>query len=297
MKNLLIAILISLTVFSCQSNSEKKPEILRFEISEKQDISYLNNPRMVYRIILNIDSLPTEIEMRETAYSIWKNEKKNWKEFTVFLYLPEMNTGLTAYGNAEFNENGLVEFNINKNALFDTKWEIKKPEKPVKQIPIAELKEYEIGISTNNVEKRKIEIIINTDFPNGTNLLVSIGRTHFLKGTKDAYSGDIFSNDFSVKNGKIKTTVEINDSEWYNEHIRLVKALPDDIKPISKISDNITISVLYSAARTQSTDVENILGTRGEFVTGKGADKFGTGTAGQITTFRVEKDLKIPFQK
>ena len=297
MKNLFNAILISLFFISCQSNPEKKSEILKFEITEKKDISYLNNSRMVNRIILDVESLPADKEMRNTAIYLWENGNKKWKEFTVFIYLPEMNTGLTAFGIGEFNKNGLVKFDRIENALFDTKWEIKKPEKPVKQIPIAELKEYEIGISTNNVEKRKIEIIINTDFPNGTNLLVSIGRTHFLKGTKDAYSGDIFSNDFSVKNGKIKTTVEINDSEWYNEHISLVKALPDDIKPISKISDNITISVLYSAARTQSTDVENILGTRGEFVTGKGADKFGTGTAGQITTFRVEKDLKIPFQK
>lgn len=297
MKNLFNSILISLFFISCQSNPEKKSEILKFEITEKKDISYLNNSRMVNRIILDVESLPTDKEMINTAIYLWENGNKKWKEFTVFIYLPEMNTGLTAFGIGEFNKNGLVKFDRIENALFDTKWEIKKPEKPVKQIPIAELKEYEIGISTNNVEKRKIEIIINTDFPNGTNLLVSIGRTHFLKGTKDAYSGDIFSNDFSVKNGKIKTTVEINDSEWYNEHIRLVKALPDDIKPISKISDNITISVLYSAARTQSTDVENILGTRGEFVTGKGADKFGTGTAGQITTFRVEKDLKIPFQK
>lgn len=297
MKNLLIAILISLTLFSCQSNSEKKPETLRFEISEKQDISYFDNPRVVYRIILYVDSLPTEKEMRNTAYSIWKNEKRNWKEFTVFLYLPEMNTGLTAYGNAEFNENGLVEFNINKDALFETKWEIKKTKKSVKQTPIAQLKEYTIEISAINEGERKVRITINTNFPNGTNLLLSIGRIHYLKEKSEAYSGDIFSKDFSVEKGKIETTIDINDSEWYNEHIRLVKVLPDDIQPIAKISDSITISVLYSGARTQPNDVLKILGTRGEFVTGEGVETFGTGTAGKITTFRVSKELYIPFKK
>jgi len=297
MKNLLNAILISLLLIGCQSNSEKKSEILKFEITEKQDISYLNNPRMINRIVLDVESLPTEQEIRNTATYIWENGNKNWKEFTVFIYLPEMNTGLSAYGIAEYSENGLVKFDINENALYDTKWEIKKTNEPVKQIPIAELKEYSIKISAINEVNRKVKIIINTDFPNGTNLLLSIGRIYYLKGKSEAYAGDIFSNDFPVEQGKIEATVDINDSEWYNEHTRLVKALPGDIQPIEKISDNITISVLYSAARTQSDDIVKILGTRGEFVTGEGAEKFGTGTAGKITTFRVSKELNIPFEK
>lgn len=292
MKNIFNAILISLLFISCQSNLEKKSKILKFDITEKKDISYLKNPRMVNRIILDVESLPTDQEMRNTAIYLWENGNKKWEEFTVFIYLPEMNTEFSAFGIGEFNKNGLVKFGRNEDALFDTKWEIKKPEKLVNQIPTAEFKEYKIGIFTNNVEKREMEININTDFPDGTNLLVSIGRTHFLKDIKDAYSGDIFSKDFSVENGKINTTVEINDYEWYNEHIRLVKALPDDIQPIAKISDNITISVLFSPGRTQQENVLEILGTKGEFVGGKGASKFG-----KLTTFRISKDLNIPFQK
>ncbi len=292
MKNIFNAILISLLFISCQSNLEKKSKILKFDITEKKDISYLKNPRMVNRIILDVESLPTDQEMRNTAIYLWENGNKKWEEFTVFIYLPEMNTEFFAFGIGEFNKNGLVKFGRNEDALFDTKWEIKKPEKLVNQIPTAEFKEYKIGIFTNNVEKREMEININTDFPDGTNLLVSIGRTHFLKDIKDAYSGDIFSKDFSVENGKINTTVEINDYEWYNEHIRLVKALPDDIQPIAKISVNITISVLFSPGRTQQENVLKILGTKGEFVGGKGASKFG-----KLTTFRISKDLNIPFQK
>ena len=292
MKNIFNAILISLLFISCQSNLEKKSKILKFDITEKKDISYLKNPRMVNRIILDVESLPTDQEMRNTAIYLWENGNKKWEEFTVFIYLPEMNTEFSAFGIGEFNKNGLVKFGRNEDALFDTKWEIKKPEKLVNQIPTAEFKEYKIGIFTNNVEKREMEININTDFPDGTNLLVSIGRTHFLKDIKDAYSGDIFSKDFSVENGKINTTVEINDYEWYNEHIRLVKALPDDIQPIAKISVNITISVLFSPRRTQQENVLKILGTKGEFVGGKGASKFG-----KLTTFRISKDLNIPFQK
>jgi hypothetical protein len=297
MKNLLNAILISLLLISCQSDSEKKSKVLEFRTIEEQDISYLNNPRMVYRIILDVDSLPTKKEMKNTATSIWENGNKKWKEFTIFIYLPEMNTELSAYGIAEYSENGLLKLDINENALDNTKWEIKKTSQPVKQIPIAEYKEYSIEFSATNKVNRKVKIIINTNFPHRTNLLLSIGRIYYLAGKSEAYLGDIFSKDFPVKHGKIETTVDINDSEWYNEHIRLVKALPNDIQPIEKISDNITISVLYSAARTQPDDIVKILGKRGEFVTGDGAEKFGTGSAGKFTSFSVSKELNIPFEK
>jgi DNA-binding ferritin-like protein (Dps family) len=292
MKNLLNAILISLLFISCQSNSEKNSEILKFIITDKQDISYINNPRMVYRIVLDVDSLPTYKEMRNTAIYIWENGNKNWKEFTAFLYLPEMNTGLTAYGIGEFNEDGLIKFEKNENALFGTKWEIKEMKEAVKKIPVAELKEYTIELFAINEGERKVKININTDFPDGVNFLVSIDRTHYLKGKNEAYSGKIFSKDLTVKNGEIETIVNINDTKWYNEHQELVKALPDDFSPISKISDKIDIDVLFSPRRNQSADILIILGSNGEFVKGDGAEK-----SGNLTTYRISKELNIPFKK
>jgi hypothetical protein len=297
MKNIIKVILISLIFTNCVSNAEKKPKILNYTISEKQNISYLNTPRMVCRIILNVDSIPTENDMKNTALSVWENGNKHWKEFTVFMYLPEMNTGLTAFGIGEFNQNGLVKFDKNEYSLYGTKWEIKETKKETKEVPVAKLKEYFINLFAVKISDNEIKISIETDFPNGTNFLVSVGRIHYLQGESEEYSGEIFDKDFSVDQGKIETIVKVNDSGWYNEHLRLVKALPNDIKPISKILESINISVLYSAARTQTNEVKKILGTRGEFITGKGVDKFGTGTAGQITTFRVSKDVIFPFQK
>ena len=292
MRNIIKVILIGLFFTSCASNTENKSKILNYTVSEKQNISYLNTPRMVYRIILNVDSIPTENDMKNTAISIWENGNKNWKEFTTFLYLPEMNTGMMAFGIGEFNRDGIVKFEKNEISLYGTKWEIKEPKKIEKEIPTSKLKEYVIDLSTVNVGMREIKINIKTDFPDGTNFLVGVGRKHFLKGTDEVYSGDIYDNDFSVNQGKIETTVKIDDSKWYNEHQRLVKALPDDIKPIAKTSDNITISVLFSPKREQSDNVLKILGVNGEYITGESAEKkYG------FTTYRVSKEIKISFQK
>jgi len=285
------------TLMPENNSTDKKSRTLKFKIAEKQDISYSNTPRMVYRIILDVNSIPTEEEMKNTAIAIWEDGNKTWKEFTVFMYLPEMNTDLTAFGMAEFSDKAFVEFEKYEYALYGTKWEIKEPEQEKEQVPVAKMKEYTIDLSIVKVNDKEIKISVKTDFPDGTNFLLSVGRTHFLKGTDDKYSGDIFDKDFSVSQGKIETNVTVDDSEWYNEHQRLVKALPNDIKPIAKISDNITVGILYSAARDQTNEVKRILGNRGEYVTGKGVDHFGTGTAGRITTFRVEKDISFPFQK
>ena len=292
MKTLFNAILISFLLISCQTQQKKESKNLKFEIKEKKDISYLNNPRMVYRIVLDVDSLPSEKEMKNTAVYLWKDGNQKWKEFTVFIYLPEMDTRLSAYGVGEFNKTRLVKFNKNDNALFGTKWQLKNPVTSEKKISITKLKEYKIDIITNKIKNRNVEITINTNFPDGTKLLLSVGRKHFLKGVKDTYSGDIFSKDFFVKNGKIKTIVKIDDTKWYNEHLELVKALPNDIQPIAKISDKITISVLFTPAEKQKENVLKILGSKGEFVTGKGSEKFGN-----FTIFNASKDLKIPFKK
>jgi len=297
-KTLINAILISLFLISCQSNSVNQSKILKFEIIKKQDISFLNNPRMVNRIVLKVDSLPSKQEMENTATLIWENGNKKWKEFTVFIYLPEMSTEQSAYGIGEFNESGLVKFEINERALYSSKWEIKKINEPIEQVLASDLKEYSVKISTVKEDKRKVKIIVNTNFPDETILSLNIYRIYFCKGKREAYSGELFSKDFSVKNGKIETTVNIiPDTEWYNEYQKLVKVLPNDMPPISKISDNITIDVLYTSAANQPANVIKILGVKGEFVSGKGVEKNRGGTIGLLTWLRVSKELNMTFEK
>ena len=128
MKNLFYVFLISLIFYGCQSNSQQKPKILKYQIAMQQDISFMNIPKMVYRIMLNVDSIPKDIEMRNTATFLWQNGNRNWEEFTVFIYLPYMNTESPAFGVAEFNKEGLVMFTKNEVALFGTKWAIKEKE-------------------------------------------------------------------------------------------------------------------------------------------------------------------------
>ena len=297
MKNLLNVFLFSLIFCSCHLNSGRKPEILKYQIAKRQDISFMNIPRMVYRIMLEVDSLPTETKMRNTANYLWGNGNKNWKEFTVFIYLPYMNTESTAYAVGEFNNDGLVSFTKNEDALYETKWEIKKPKEPIKEISVEKLKEYRIELSTLDIGGRKLKINISTNFPDGTIFSLWINRDYYVKGDKEPNGGELGEKELSVRDGKIETIVTIDDRGWYDRYTKIAKAIPNDVPPIVKIPDKITINVMYTPANVQPENVIKILGTKGEYVTGKGAEKFGTGTAGRLTSFSVSKELYFPFKK
>ena len=95
---------------------------LRYRVVKRQDVSYLGSQRMVFRVLLEVDQVPPQAAMTSVAERLWQDGNRGWDEFTVFLYLPEMNTNSMAYGVGEFGKRGLKEFKINEYALGGTKW-------------------------------------------------------------------------------------------------------------------------------------------------------------------------------
>jgi len=67
--------------------TKSKSGILNFNIAKKEDISFMKIPRMVYRIILDVKSLPSVEEMKKTAFSIWGNGNKKLERIHRFLYI------------------------------------------------------------------------------------------------------------------------------------------------------------------------------------------------------------------
>ena len=322
MRNFLSTICLTIIIFGCQSNQRQYSEsnnpsvsnqsdtlenqakitpavstILKHRIVEKQDISYANTPRMVYRIILEVDSLPSEAEMIYTAKHLWKSGNQNLMEFTVFEYLPTMNIHYAAFGVAEFNTNGMVSFQKNESALYDTKWEVKEKPKVVPKIPENDKKNYEITVSATNEVGRIVKVKIESNFPDGTILTLHINRIHYLRGKNEAYTGDLFEREFTIQNGVYEAAAYIDDKPWYYEYQKLTNSMPDDFPPISKISDSIEISVLYTSAADQPANVTKILGAKGEYIKGEGVEKHTGGTIGLLTTLSASMKLKLPFKK
>lgn len=280
-------------------------DILSYKIIGKKDISYLNTPRMVYRVALEVEKVPDKENMEKTAIEIWRDGNKKWKEFTVFMYLPEMNTEGIAYGIGEFTPNGLKEFQMMDIALYGTKWEDKYLKEEKKRVEKAKeelelkkqdqkIKEYHVNLDVNKTAPRNIKIDVTTDFPDGTNFHIGVDRIYNKKGSSANYSGDIFNKDIPIKSGKIQVEVYINDSLWYNKYYEYVKKLGHlvEFPGVGQISPKIEVSVMFSPRRKQSDEVLKILGTNGEFVGGAGAKKWW-----DFTTYSVTRLVDIPFQK
>jgi len=282
-----------------ERNYKLEKSVLDFDIVEKSDYSYANTPRMKYYIMVNTDKMPSQEMLKQTAIHIWSSGNKNWKEFTVFMYLPDMEIGYNAYAISTFTPQGIKEFRINESALYRTKWfkyteDYKKSEARKQYVKEKQeyAKDYSLSLDVKKIASRKIAITVNSNLPNNANLLISVGRIHYMKGEDGKYSGEIYSKDIALKQGKIETTVNVNDTKWYDEHQALVKASPEYFSPISKISDSIDIEVLFSPGRDQPKEILDILGNRGENIKGTQAESdYG------MVMMRISKALEIPFKR
>ncbi|MEE8277618.1 MAG: hypothetical protein V3R89_02740 [Thermoanaerobaculia bacterium] len=97
-------------------------EPLPYSVVKRRDVSYATTKRMVYRVVVRTDVLPDPAHLRATGEAIWEKGNRGWDEFTVFLYLPGMNTDDIAYGVAEFDPGGLRKFRVQELALVGTRW-------------------------------------------------------------------------------------------------------------------------------------------------------------------------------
>jgi len=97
-------------------------EPLPYRVVEQKDYSFATTRRMAYRVVVTTNTLPDEATLRTTAEEIWEKGDRGWSEFTVFLYMPGMNTDEMAYGVAEFSPAGLQEFRVQALALIGTRW-------------------------------------------------------------------------------------------------------------------------------------------------------------------------------
>ena len=59
------------------------------------------------KIKIQVDKIPNKDELKKLGLKIWGNEYKQWDEFNLWVYLPDMDTNYSAYCLFEFSQNGL----------------------------------------------------------------------------------------------------------------------------------------------------------------------------------------------
>jgi len=100
---------------------------INYRIIEKKDIG-LN--RFNCKIEIQVDKIPNNDEFKKLGLNIWSNGYKQWGEFNLWMYLPDMDKNFAAYCLFEFSQNGLIssDFFSNRKAgeKIDSTNEIKK---------------------------------------------------------------------------------------------------------------------------------------------------------------------------
>ncbi len=97
-------------------------EILSFKVVKNEKVGLKSQNRAIQEIVVKTNALPNEDALKNTAKSIWQ-KNSNYDEFTVFIYLEEMDTTSNAYCIIEFNSTKMTDFMILESTLIDTKWE------------------------------------------------------------------------------------------------------------------------------------------------------------------------------
>jgi len=272
---------------------------LPFVVVERTDVSIAGRERMNHRVILQVDRVPAEAEMRNTVHQVWKESGQDYQEFTVFAYLPGLATNGPAFAVAEYTPSGLAKFLLNDTALYGTKWrpaalveaQADSAWQTLKKSPTT--RDYHLTIEISEPVPRRLTIEAEADFPDGTLLFVSVERNFFEKGNPETYSGEIFGRDVPVHNGRVRVEVEVDDHPWYTERKEDERKFAGMgvFGEIGRISDEVEVRVLYSPRRSQPAHVLRATGHNGEHVRGEGAERSGT-----FTTYTVERRVRVPFR-
>jgi hypothetical protein len=271
---------------STKASANANQGTLKYSCVKKQNISYAQAPRMVWRIRLDVADIPAEAQIRQTALEIWESQNGHWHEFTVFVYLPEMNTEDLAYATAEFTKIGLKAFRIEPLSLLGTKWEkesgisVEKTAVPSPNTSVKKKKSIFVNLEVVRTKPRDIQIVIKTNFPEGTLLHVTVARDFNETGDSETKVGDIWQEKIKVTGGNIVRDVYIDDKRW------------QIFSSVTWASPTIEISVMMTPV-SQTEDVLEIIGKKAEYITGSGVEKTEFG----FYWFKISKKLSIPFER
>ncbi|MBD3345035.1 MAG: hypothetical protein GF401_08240 [Chitinivibrionales bacterium] len=274
-------------------------DILPYKIIDRQVLGSFVSSKIIMKIMVETEKLPLEEDIKETAKKIWHEGNTLWNNFTLFVYLPEMNNEGAAYCFLEFGHSGLQNFQIQEFSIKETIWTQKK-EKDVEEIkekePKRQVLEYTLALKVKKKKKsRGIDILVVTNFPDSTNLELTVARPYYQRGKDEELFGILNEEVCRVKGGRIERSYTINDGKWYykimNQNEDLGKK-EEDFARFKSISPRVKVYATYSPEIEQPLSVVNILGKNAEYVAGKGTGKIGYGKP-----YSVEKFTEIHFER
>ena len=268
--------------------------VLSYRVLEREDISVANLRRKTIRIMLPIQTLPADADVRATAYQIWSDGNRSWDSYTVWTYLPGMETQGAAYATTEFTPAGLKSFRVSSAGLYGTtwwaRWTARHPgPKPARGPRIA----YRFAGQVTLHGPDSLAIALTTDLPDGTRVLVDVTREYWERGRSQTDAGDIFSRDVPVQHGQLALTVVVDDASWLKDYSDQRRRFEGTgmFTGIARISPRVEVSLMMSPMRDQPASVLAVIGANGEHLGGPAAK------LGFLTVLEYATHVAIPVRR
>jgi len=126
---LITTVIVAVGSFVNDNQTDKKELVSNFNFKRLplEKVGLPSQNRAIQRLVIETDSIISKQNLQNFSVKYWKdNSLNNYTEFTLFIYLSDMNTNQSAYCLAEFNKDGVLNrFSINKTSLLGTKWDKK----------------------------------------------------------------------------------------------------------------------------------------------------------------------------
>ena len=244
-----------------------------YTVVDRTVVGSYTGSNAIWKVILHTDTLPGKKHLRHTATRVWQSGNTLWERFTVFVFLPKMDTEKIAYSIAEFGHGGLSRLTVQDFALHGTAWAQPEPEvidTPKPTIETPEPEEYRISLRVGEVARNKILLDVKTNLPDSARLQVAVRRPYYERsGDRKACYGRLFTGTFQVVDGGIKREIALDDRTWYHNCLSRKDAPEEPFPGFRSISPMLEVQVCFCPARNQPSSVIRATGANGELMRGK----------------------------
>ncbi len=132
-----------------------------------------------------------------------------------------------------------------------------------------------------------------TNLPNGSLLGVSVNRLYKCESDPEWYVGDVAPDGTAiVENGKY-SDVAVIDESWYDYLSRFFRNTGNP--PIVEVSDELSVSVIFTPKREQPDSVYEILGPNAENLKGEQVESVENALVGTFYILKANAKVYFPF--
>ncbi len=255
------------------SASSAQETMLAYQIAHREVMTTAGGLNALNQVIVATDSIPSEQSLRAVSEAIWRDKNVMWGEFTVFIFLKDMNLEGSSYAIARFTPAGIQNFSLQQFSLKGTRYLDLTPvvvaSKAIDTLQKQQAIEYDVSLVAKKPSPHRILVTGSTNLPDNTLVSINISRPYLRQGSDQEYLGHISKKVVAVKGGMFELNDTVVDYRWYTALVERKKVdTNNEFTGFRSISPRVKVVATISTADQTVSAVVARLGALGEKMNG-----------------------------